>query len=144
MRTSIKTLLLALLGLFGAGMMAMAQKRPGWKREDEGAFRMSEEVRGRANMTAFLAQAMRSTREELAELAHDAWSAWVEETLSQGVFDRDGTVILPADLVLDWQRLRATAYQELSEREKRDARGMADRVIALWCEVPFDFEKDGA
>lgn len=70
-------------------------------------------------------------REQLADLAHQQWSGWMEYLFSKGTVNDDGTWTMPAWAVERWRRQMQTSYAELSEQEKNSDREEADRVLAL-------------
>lgn len=70
-------------------------------------------------------------REDLAELAHEQWSGWMEYLFSKSEFKIDGTVIIPVWAVERWLRQMNTKYSDLSEKEKESDRKEADKAIKL-------------
>lgn len=66
---------------------------------------------------------MNELREQLAALAHEQWSGWVEHMLDN----------LDDAHIQGWRRQIATPYEELSEPEKDSDRKEADRVLAVLC-----------
>ena len=70
-------------------------------------------------------------REKLAALSHQQWSGWMKYLFNQCDFNEDGTVTIPASLVLRWLRQKSTEYKDLSEEEKESDRREADRIIEL-------------
>lgn len=79
-----------------------------------------------------------TTREQLAEYAHDAWSSWMKYLFQQGQFK--GKIvegkhvmewIMPAWFVERWQRQMNTPYADLPESEKESDREEADRMLAI-------------
>jgi len=73
-------------------------------------------------------------REELAKLAHDQWTGWMEylfEKSDPQTFREDGAVVIPSWAVERWKRQMGTPYENLSEDEKDSDRKEADRVIYL-------------
>lgn len=69
-------------------------------------------------------------RENLACIAHERWSHWMDYLFSKGTFNPDGSWTAPAELVERWQRQMNTPYSELSEAEKASDRLEADRILA--------------
>lgn len=70
-------------------------------------------------------------REEIANLAHEQWSGWIRYLFDKSVWGDDGTVTIPADLVLRWERQMQTPYTKLSPKEQDSARAVADKILAL-------------
>jgi hypothetical protein len=70
-------------------------------------------------------------REQLAALAHEQWSGWMEYMFSKSVHNADGSVTIPAELVSRWARQMNTPYEQLPEQEKESDRVEADKVIRL-------------
>ena len=75
--------------------------------------------------------------ENLAALAHEQWSGWMEYVFNKSQDNVDGTVTLPKWAVDRWKRQIDTPYHMLSEEEKNSDRQEAKRVIALIRQV-FD------
>jgi hypothetical protein len=70
-------------------------------------------------------------REQLAVLAHEQWSGWMQYQFEKGTFNSDGTWTMPTWAVERWQRQARTPYSELSEQEKDSDRAEADRILAV-------------
>lgn len=80
-------------------------------------------------------------REQLAALAHEQWSGWMEYMFSKchpgqarlddGTFVPNGTMVIPAWATERWMRQMSTPYAELPESEKESDRQEADRVLAI-------------
>ena len=70
-------------------------------------------------------------REKLADVQHDIWSHWMRWMFSVGTFNADGTWIMPAEKVQQWQRQMNTPYSELSEQEKESDRDQADKTLSV-------------
>ena len=60
--------------------------------------------------------------EDLAAIEHTRWAHWQRYMHEKGARQRDGSLVLPAELVQRWDAQIATAYADLSESEK-----MSDR-----------------
>lgn len=71
------------------------------------------------------------TREELAALAHEQWTGWMQYLFSKCAFNSDGIATIPAWAVERWQRQAKTPYAELPELEKESDRAEADKVLNL-------------
>ena len=70
-------------------------------------------------------------REQLADYAHTTWSGWMKYLFEKSWRNADGSVTIPAELVLRWQRQMETDYARLPENEKDSDRAEADRMIAI-------------
>lgn len=70
-------------------------------------------------------------REELAAVAHDAWSGWINYMFSKCAQGDDGTLVIPAWAVERWQRQASAPYAKLPENEKVSDRIEADRYLAV-------------
>jgi hypothetical protein len=71
------------------------------------------------------------TREQLAALAHEQWSGWMDYMFSKCTILPGDMLAIPAWAVARWTRQMQTPYAELSEEEKDSDRAEADRVLAL-------------
>lgn len=69
--------------------------------------------------------------EELASIEHERWSHWQIYMHSKGDKQSDGSLILPADLVDQWERQATTPFGGLSEREKNSDREQVNRYLPL-------------
>ncbi|MFA8629818.1 hypothetical protein QT937_013450 [Xanthomonas campestris pv. campestris] len=67
--------------------------------------------------------------DELAGIEHARWAYWQAYVHSQGVRREDGTLVLPAELVLRWDRQIATPYKELSPDEQAADRDQVMRYL---------------
>ena len=72
-----------------------------------------------------------STREELANYAHEAWSGWMRYMFGKSIENIDGSVTIPADSVRRWKRQCATKYEDLPEEEKESDRDEADKMTKI-------------
>lgn len=70
-------------------------------------------------------------REQLAALAHEQWSGWMQYLFNKGVFNDDGTWTMPAWAVERWSRQAASHYAGLSEQEKDSDREEADKMLQI-------------
>jgi len=75
-------------------------------------------------------------REELADYAHRAWSGWMQYMFSKSIMNKDGSITIPASLVLRWTRQMNTSYGELPETEKNSDLEEADRMINIFKNDP--------
>lgn len=81
----------------------------------------------RSAIDALLSRAL----ESLAEAEHDRWSHWQRYLHSKAKRNSDGSLSIPRDLVERWERLMATPYQQLSEREKESDRDQVRRYLPI-------------
>ena len=72
-----------------------------------------------------------SSREELADYAHQAWAGWMEYLFGKSVTNNDGSVTIPPVLVERWLRQMSTSYADLSEAEKDSDPKEADVMLAI-------------
>ncbi len=71
-------------------------------------------------------------REQLAALAHEQWSGWMEHVFRKTEHPFGTPLhVIPKWAEENWQRQMRTPYAELSEKEKDSDRREADRVLAL-------------
>jgi len=70
--------------------------------------------------------------ETLASVEHERWSHWQRymhsKCVSQG---DDGALLIPADLVKQWEKQIATPYSELSNEEKESDREQVRKYLPL-------------
>lgn len=69
--------------------------------------------------------------EEAADLEHERWARWQYYLHSKCIWNNDGTLTIPAELVERWQRQIVTPYAELSESEKESDRKEARTYVPL-------------
>jgi hypothetical protein len=74
---------------------------------------------------------MSDQRESLAAYAHHAWAGWMQYMLGKCTYNPDGTMTIPADLVVRWTRQMNTLYGDLPEQEKQSDRVEADTMLAI-------------
>lgn len=70
--------------------------------------------------------------EDLAAIEHERWTHWQRYMHDKGQRQPDGSLILPAELVRQWDRQIATDYSNLSESEKRSDREQVHRYLPLF------------
>lgn len=76
-----------------------------------------------------LEAALDGMMEELAGIEHERWSHWQRLVHAKGERLADGSIILPAKLVRQWERQMDTPYAALSEREKESDREQVRRYL---------------
>lgn len=67
--------------------------------------------------------------EELASIEHERWSHWQKYLHSKGTMQADGSLLLPPNLIEQWERLISTPYNALSEEEKESDRDQVRRYL---------------
>ncbi len=67
--------------------------------------------------------------EELAAIEHERWAHWQRYVHSQCVPGGDGSLTIPAGLVLRWTEQITTAYADLTEAEKESDREQVRRYL---------------
>lgn len=83
-------------------------------KEDQKAFRQPDDV-----------------REQLADLAHEQWSGWMQYLFAKSAVNDDGSVSIPTELVERWQRQVSTPYADLPGHEQESDRVEADKVLRV-------------
>jgi hypothetical protein len=76
-------------------------------------------------------QALEDAREELSAIEHERWAHWQAYMHSKCKKQPDGSLVIPADLVEKWERQIATAYSELSDKEKHSDREQVDKYLTF-------------
>jgi hypothetical protein len=70
--------------------------------------------------------------ETLAAIEHERWSHWQRYMHSKCVPQGDdGALLIPADLVRQWEHQIATPYSQLSEKEKESDREQVRKYLPL-------------
>lgn len=69
--------------------------------------------------------------EELATSEHERWSHWQRYMHQKGNRLDDGSLVLPGELVDQWERQIQTPYRELSEAEKESDREQVRRYLPI-------------
>jgi hypothetical protein len=69
--------------------------------------------------------------EALAGVEHERWSHWQGYMHSKCKRASDGSLIIPRELVDQWERQLATPYSDLSEAEKESDREQVRRYLPL-------------
>jgi len=73
----------------------------------------------------------KTMREELANLAHQQWSGWMDYLFDKCEM-KDGDLVIPRWGRERWQRQINTSYEELPEMEKESDRKEADKMILIF------------
>jgi hypothetical protein len=69
--------------------------------------------------------------EDLAAIEHERWSHWQRYMHSKGALQADGSLLLPANLVVRWEQQMSISYAELTEDEKESDREQVRRYLPL-------------
>ncbi|KIZ40664.1 MULTISPECIES: hypothetical protein [Rhodopseudomonas] len=69
--------------------------------------------------------------EELAALEHRRWAHWQKYVHDNGRRQPDGSIVLPSDLVVRWDRQINTKYADLSVEEKESDREQVRKYLPL-------------
>lgn len=67
--------------------------------------------------------------EELANIEHARWAHWQKYLHNNCQRRPDGSLVIPADLVEQWERQIDTPYQALSEAEKESDRDQVRKYL---------------
>jgi hypothetical protein len=69
--------------------------------------------------------------EQFARVEHERWSHWQRYMHSKCERAPDGSLVIPANLVTQWESQMNTPYSELSEREKESDRDQVRRYLPM-------------
>lgn len=69
--------------------------------------------------------------ERLASIEHERWSHWQRYMHDKCTRHPDGSLVVPPELVAQWERQIATPYAELGEPEKKSDREQVNRYLPL-------------
>ena len=61
---------------------------------------------------------LKSLIDELASVEHERWSHWQKYMHGKCKKNRDGSLVIPSDLVKRWEKQIYTSYSDLSADEK--------------------------
>lgn len=73
--------------------------------------------------------------ETLADIEHERWSHWQRHMHSKAERQLDGSLVIPAELVEQWERQIATPYAELSDQEKESDREQVRKYLPVIVEA---------
>lgn len=79
--------------------------------------------------------ALQDILENLALIEHERWSHWQSYMHTKGSRQADGSLLIPADLVAQWDRQIAMPYAELSEKEKESDRDQVRKYLPVIIEA---------
>jgi hypothetical protein len=69
--------------------------------------------------------------EHLASVEHERWSHWQRYMHGKAVKQSDGSLLIPPELVQQWERQLSTPYGELSEEEKDSDREQVRKYLPV-------------
>ena len=82
---------------------------------------------------------MKELKEELAKLAHEQWSGWMDymfgkciDYKADTIEAEDGALIIPKWAVDRWKRQEKTPYSELTPAEMDSDRTEADKFLKVF------------
>ncbi|MCP1581737.1 MULTISPECIES: hypothetical protein [Methylorubrum] len=67
--------------------------------------------------------------EQLAAIEHERWAHWQRYMHSKGHRQSDGSLLIPAELVSQWQGQIERPYAELNEDEKASDREQVEKYL---------------
>jgi hypothetical protein len=73
--------------------------------------------------------------ERLATLEHERWSHWQRYMHGKSTKQPDGSLLIPPDLVKQWERQLSTPYSELTEKEKESDREQVRKYLPILVEA---------
>ena len=76
-----------------------------------------------------LDQLRQSDQRTIAHFLHDEWSVWMSSLLTHGQKQADGSVLVPAGLVKEWQRQMGFSLPGLEASEQRLYMDRAERLL---------------
>jgi hypothetical protein len=69
--------------------------------------------------------------EQLATVEHERWSHWQRYMHGKGAKQSDGSLLIPPDLVKQWERQFATPYGDLTDKEKESDREQVRKYLPV-------------
>jgi hypothetical protein len=76
-----------------------------------------------------LSTTLTSAIDTLADIEHERWAHWQKYMHEKGERQPDGSLLIPADLVAQWDRQIATPFAELSQDEKDSDRDQVQKYL---------------
>jgi hypothetical protein len=73
--------------------------------------------------------------EHLASVEHERWSHWQRYMHGKAIKRPDGSLLVPPELVKQWERQFLTPYSELSEKEKESDREQVRKYLPIIAEA---------
>lgn len=69
--------------------------------------------------------------EPLAAAEHERWAHWQRYMHSKGIRQPDGSLLLPADLVVRWEAQIGKKYADLTEAERESDREQVRKYLPI-------------
>lgn len=69
--------------------------------------------------------------ERLAAVEHERWAHWQRYMHGKAVKQADGSLLIPAELVQQWERQITTPYRKLFEKEKESDREQVRKYLPV-------------
>ncbi|MGN7127650.1 hypothetical protein [Methylorubrum thiocyanatum] len=76
-----------------------------------------------------VAETLNGMIEQLAAIEHERWAHWQCYMHSKGSRQSDGSMLIPAELVAQWESQIERPYAELSEDEKESDREQVEKYL---------------
>lgn len=73
--------------------------------------------------------------DELAAVEHERWAHWQRYMHGQCIEQDDGSLLIPRELVVRWERQMATPYAELTREEQRSDQEQVHKYLPLIIEA---------
>ncbi|WLA39746.1 hypothetical protein QNJ95_44105 [Bradyrhizobium elkanii] len=73
--------------------------------------------------------------ESLAAIEHERWSHWQRYMHGKATKQIDGSLLIPPNLVRQWERQLQTRYADLSEKEKESDREQVRKYLPVIAEA---------
>ncbi len=74
---------------------------------------------------------MDSILEDLSALEHERWAHWQKYMHDKASQLPDGSLLIPVELVMKWEKQIATKYADLSDKEKESDREQVRKYLPL-------------
>ena len=82
-----------------------------------------------------VAKLLEKLMERLAAVEHERWAHWQRYMHGKSTKQSDGSVLIPPDLVKQWERQLSTPYSELTEKEKESDREQVRKYLPILVEA---------
>jgi hypothetical protein len=69
--------------------------------------------------------------ERLATVEHERWAHWQRYMHSKAAKQPGGSLLIPADLVKQWERQLSTPYGDLTDKEKESDREQVRKYLPI-------------
>lgn len=76
-------------------------------------------------------QTLKDLTDTLASIEHERWSHWQRYMHSKATKQSDGSLLIPAELVEQWERQIETPFEQLSETEKDSDREQFQKYLPV-------------